>query len=252
MDGDSLKAAPEPLRRAVMAGNVGTVVKLARKAAGLTQRELGDLCGGYGQSTISRIEDSRTANPPPNTLRRIAEVTGIPSEWVGIASSPNPARNGEPPSRRRPAPDEMLGDTAPVTERTVQHLQICIENYWRLDDEIGGRMLRRAVTAQFDEAARLFSTGKSRGSVRDQMVGVTTELARLAGWMLFDGRHFASADRYYRQAATQPSPGPNASWRRHPAVTLIQPGRPTSPSRSSWPTWVSPAPGWANMTRPFR
>src|SRR5262249_8242666 len=27
-------------------------------------------------------------NPPPGVLRRIAEVTGIPTEWLGLASSP--------------------------------------------------------------------------------------------------------------------------------------------------------------------
>src|SRR5262249_14169380 len=88
MTADRLTQAPEPLRRAVVAGRVGTVVPLARRAAGLTQRDLGDQCGGYGQSTISRIEDGKTANPPPGVLRRIAEVTGIPTEWLGLASSP--------------------------------------------------------------------------------------------------------------------------------------------------------------------
>src|SRR5262249_42298042 len=90
-----LAQAPEPLRRAVLVGRVGAVVRLARKAAGLTQRELGDLCGGYGQSTISRIEDGKTANPPPVMLRRIADVTGIPTEWLGLASSPRQPDRGK-------------------------------------------------------------------------------------------------------------------------------------------------------------
>ena len=199
MNGESLRTAPEPLRRAVMAGKVGVVVRLARKGAGLTQRELGDLCGGYGQSIISRIEDGKTANPPPSTLRRIAEVTGIPPEWIGIASSPVVTSDRQK-TQTNAADGDLLRDSAPVTARTVRHLQVCIENYWRLDEEIGGRMLRRAVAAQFDDAARLLATGTVRHPVRNQMIGVTTELARLAGWTLFDGRHFSTAERYYRRA----------------------------------------------------
>jgi transcriptional regulator with XRE-family HTH domain len=200
MNRETLRTAPEPpLRRAVMAGQVGAVVRLARKAAGITQRELGDLCGGYGQSTISRIEDGTTRNPPPNMLRRIADITGIPAEWVGIASSPVVAADSAR-APRNAAQDDLLRDSIPVTARTIRHLKVCIENYWRLDDEIGGRMLRRAVAAQFDDASRLLATGTVRDPVRDQLIGATTELARLAGWTLFDGRHFASAERYYKKA----------------------------------------------------
>src|SRR5262249_14498328 len=96
----------------------------------------------------------------------------------------------------------LLRDSASVTARTVGHLEVCIANYWRLDDEMGGRILRRAVAAQFDEAARLLASTTAQGPVRTKLVGATTELARLAGWMLFDGRHFGMADRYYRKAVT--------------------------------------------------
>jgi transcriptional regulator with XRE-family HTH domain len=75
---------PEALRRAVVAGPVGAVVRLARMRARLSQAELGAACGGHRQSTISRLEAGRVVNPDRRTLARIADVLGIRAEWFGV------------------------------------------------------------------------------------------------------------------------------------------------------------------------
>ncbi|HEY3715686.1 MAG TPA: helix-turn-helix transcriptional regulator [Jatrophihabitantaceae bacterium] len=195
-----LSEQPEALRRAVITGEIGEVVRLARVRAGLSQAELGQACGGYRQSTISRLEAGRVSNPDRRTLAKVADVLGIPPEWLGIASGVM----GEPPS---PAPQRagqsaagLLNVDARVTPRTVQALEMAIVDYWRRDDEFGGRSLYPAVAGHLRYVLDLLRY-RTDAPLRRQLVGVGAELARLAGWMLFDSRHYATAARHYAQAA---------------------------------------------------
>lgn len=54
---------------------IGGNIKAARKKAGLTQKQLGDLCG-MADSAIRRYESGR-GNPTTKTLTRIAEALGV-------------------------------------------------------------------------------------------------------------------------------------------------------------------------------
>lgn len=55
-------------------------IKQARRAAGLTQRQLGDSIGAI-YATISNYETGRVI-PDANKLGEIAEATGVSTEWL--------------------------------------------------------------------------------------------------------------------------------------------------------------------------
>jgi transcriptional regulator with XRE-family HTH domain len=193
-----LAEQPEALRRAVVAGSIGDVVRLARMRAGLSQSELGEACGGYRQSTISRLEAGRVSNPDRRTLARIADVLAIPAEWLGIASgavaqSATPTRSGQSAA-------SLLNADGRVTPRTLDALRAAIEDYWRRDDEFGGRSLYPAIAGHLRYVLDLLRY-RPDVATRGQLVGIGGELARLAGWTLFDARHYATAARHYAQAA---------------------------------------------------
>lgn len=193
-----LSEQPEALRRAVLTGQVGDVVRLARVRAGLSQAELGRACGGYRQSTISRLEAGRIANPDRRTLLRVAEVLAVPAEWLGIASGVS----AEPAASRRAEVSAagLMNANVRVTPPMVQTLETAIVDYWRRDDEFGGRSLYPAVAGHLRYVLDLLRH-RVDGQLRQQVVGIAAELARLAGWMLFDARHYATAARHYAQAA---------------------------------------------------
>ncbi|NYI05344.1 helix-turn-helix domain-containing protein [Allostreptomyces psammosilenae] len=78
--------------------DVGAVIRGARAAARLTQRQLGQRCG-YSASAISRIESGDT-HPNWDTLRRIAHALDIPATDLGLPTPPL----GPPPPTTRPRP----------------------------------------------------------------------------------------------------------------------------------------------------
>ena len=69
---------------AVRKGDTGTVIRLARRAKGVTQRQTGDACG-YSQSEISRIENGRARVHDIRTLGRLARHLDIPEHLLGLA-----------------------------------------------------------------------------------------------------------------------------------------------------------------------
>jgi len=84
------------MRAAVAADDVGAVIRLARRHADLNQTRLGELCG-YSLSTISRIERGQPPSQDIHVRRRIADVLGIPADYLGLAHSPG-CRSTEPAS----------------------------------------------------------------------------------------------------------------------------------------------------------
>ena len=55
--------------------SIGTGIKLLRLKKGLTQKQLGDLCG-MADSAIRRYESNR-GNPTEKTIKKIAEALGV-------------------------------------------------------------------------------------------------------------------------------------------------------------------------------
>lgn len=69
---------------AVRERDTGTVIRLARRAKGATQRQTGDACG-YSQSEISRIENGRARVHDIRILDRLARHLDIPPHLLGLA-----------------------------------------------------------------------------------------------------------------------------------------------------------------------
>jgi transcriptional regulator with XRE-family HTH domain len=65
-------------------GDTRTVIRLARRAKGATQRQTGDACG-YSQSEISRIENGRARVHDIRILERLARRLDIPPQLLGLA-----------------------------------------------------------------------------------------------------------------------------------------------------------------------
>lgn len=71
-------------QQAVAGGDLGTVVRLARQARGLSQTELGVVCG-YSHSQISRMETGARSIRDVTVLRGLATALGIPPRCLGLA-----------------------------------------------------------------------------------------------------------------------------------------------------------------------
>lgn len=79
------------MRDAIASGNPGAIVRLARRAADLTQTQLGTATG-YTAASISRMERGKQPMRDMLLLTRIAEVLNIPPQLLGLA-----ARHAAPP-----------------------------------------------------------------------------------------------------------------------------------------------------------
>ncbi|MFC3994250.1 helix-turn-helix domain-containing protein, partial [Actinoplanes siamensis] len=84
------------LAAAVRDDQPGTVIRLARQAAGLTLDQLGRLYG-CSASTMSRIERGGPPGDQVDVRRALADLLGIPHEYVGLARH-------APPGDRQPGP----------------------------------------------------------------------------------------------------------------------------------------------------
>jgi SOS-response transcriptional repressor LexA len=64
---------------------IGSRVKEAREAKGLTQAELAAIVKPpMAQQSIGDIESGKTKNPRPDTIQKIAEALGVKKEWLLI------------------------------------------------------------------------------------------------------------------------------------------------------------------------
>jgi transcriptional regulator with XRE-family HTH domain len=73
--------------------DVGSLVRIRRRAAGLTQQELADLAQ-VSLGTVRDLEQGRTHHPRPGSMTRLAGVLGLdPARLQTLArGTPEPAR----------------------------------------------------------------------------------------------------------------------------------------------------------------
>ncbi|MEU0278783.1 helix-turn-helix transcriptional regulator [Streptomyces sp. NPDC006195] len=72
------------MRDAIASSNPGAIVRLARRAAELTQTQLGQATG-YTAASVSRMERGKQPMRDMILLTRIAEVLNIPPQLLGLA-----------------------------------------------------------------------------------------------------------------------------------------------------------------------
>ncbi|MFF2923329.1 helix-turn-helix domain-containing protein [Streptomyces celluloflavus] len=89
------------MREAIHLGDPGAIVRLARRAAELTQNQLGQATG-YTAASISRMERGKQPMRDMLLLQRIAEVLNIPPQLLGLtprhAPPPGPGAEPRPPA----------------------------------------------------------------------------------------------------------------------------------------------------------
>ncbi|MEV7866138.1 helix-turn-helix transcriptional regulator [Streptomyces sp. NPDC088124] len=73
------------MRDAIASSNPGAVVRLARRAAELTQTQLGQATG-YTAASVSRMERGKQPMRDMRLLTRIADVLNIPPQLLGLAA----------------------------------------------------------------------------------------------------------------------------------------------------------------------
>ncbi len=62
--------------------NIGRAVRVTRAFKGLSQQQLAE-CAGFDASYISLVESNRR-RPRPETLEKLAEAMGVPSELLRL------------------------------------------------------------------------------------------------------------------------------------------------------------------------
>lgn len=185
-------------------GAPGTVIRLARKAAGLTQAELGDACG-YSQSVVSRIERGHRHAYDIRLLQRISDVLGVPPHLLGLAGMA--AGQPETPVNRRDffavtgaAAASVLFPTPPsVADPTVEALRLVTAAQRRLDARMPSHDLADSVRSHLRLTGRAVRTAPDMVT-RSEMAAALSEIAGFAGWLHWDMYDLGSARRHYDMA----------------------------------------------------
>ncbi len=111
MAADLPAAVSDAILAAARAGNVGAVVRLSRRARGLSQQDLGKRCK-LSQATVSRIERAKDVRDVA-TLRILVRELDISPTLVGLADQPA----GLAPPKRISDPAPLAGMAIPPPTR---------------------------------------------------------------------------------------------------------------------------------------
>ena len=77
------------VQQAVQVGDYATILRISRRAAGLTLAQLG-AAGGYSASTLSRLESGHRSIRDIAELRRLADLYDVPIKLFGLATTSGP------------------------------------------------------------------------------------------------------------------------------------------------------------------
>ncbi|MGP3947235.1 helix-turn-helix domain-containing protein [Streptomyces sp. 7N604] len=200
----------QALKLASQQGDFGRVIRLARQAARVTQRQLGEACG-ITQSAVSRLEGHGVGTYNMTILARAAVHLGIPPRLVGLAdtTAAHAAQgDGQENVERRGFLASSLAVAAAPTlaaihaapdSRQAAALRLATTAFRRMDGSTPSRHLAEAVLAH----VRLIQTIASEsGSAvdRTRLAAVGSEAASLAAWLSWDMGDHGSARAWYGSA----------------------------------------------------
>ncbi|MDT0343973.1 hypothetical protein [Streptomyces litchfieldiae] len=194
------------MRAALARHDFGTVFTLARKYGGISFLKIADACD-IKPERVGKVARGDAAITTYEKIAAVADGLRIPGHLIGLAP-----RAWETGTSRAAAPvpaepssgsdiDSILAiaaGTNPSTS-TLLALRSSIEDYWRRDDQHGGEALRPAVVGQFRFVVGLIDRA-GHGELRNGLIAVAAELARLTGWTYFDARQYSQARAYFTQA----------------------------------------------------
>jgi tetratricopeptide (TPR) repeat protein len=202
--------------------------KAARGRRGWTQEEFAEsfqaaarklgLNLALSARQVRRWESDDPPWPQPPYRRVLEELFSVPITALGFTPPP---RGLAPQDSVTPTPvsgiitrsaflsevhspdvDDLLwaADATQTEPSTIAALWASIENYWRLDDQFGGKVLRPAIIGQLRYIEVLLQAGPDPQTKFELRV-ILQEFYRLAGWTHFDSRKFDAATRYFKKAA---------------------------------------------------
>lgn len=216
--------------------NLGLHLAQYRQAANLNQDTLASRLG-YSRSTIANVETGRQ-NVPRDFWEHcdsILKANGLLIRYynrfqlvlhqeraqVATRNKIAPARERSPfdfinfaDSEIRSAFDPYVSElpttaveevitqvvSPKLTPKIAEALEVMVRDFWKRDDQFGSEVLRPAVTAQLRFTLGLLQGYSGDEISRQRLLSVAAELARLAGWMLFDSGLYSTSRIYFKKA----------------------------------------------------
>jgi transcriptional regulator with XRE-family HTH domain len=206
----------------------GTLIALARQAHGLSQAQLGALCG-FSQSAISRLEANGNLAYDLRVLRSLRPLLGIPAHLLGLAERPRHGRerDGAGTGTRIAAAIEAGGvggayismdaDTSiagtplvpllgwdeegPVDPDLVRRLLVVRRLINEADNALGPRSLTPSVAAMYERIDQM--RRMSSGGLRRKLLDVTALYAEFYGWLCQEHGDLRGAGDWTQRALQQ-------------------------------------------------
>lgn len=189
------------------------MIRLARAAAGVSQKQLGEACG-ISQSAVSRLEGHGAASYDMNQLARAATQLQVPLRLVGLAE--HAAAQDANVDRTEVERRSFLTGTAVVATAPAlaafdprqasaaengqaATLRLATSAYRRMDGSTPSRQLAEPVLAHL-RLAKTVAGEAGDGAARARLAAVGSEVASLAGWLSWDMGDHGSARTWYGTA----------------------------------------------------
>jgi transcriptional regulator with XRE-family HTH domain len=195
-------------RAAVLAGQVGEVIKLARRAQGWTQADLARHAG-YSQPTISRLErDQSRAAHDTTVLSDLSDALGIPSTALGVVDTEDRSPTLEDVDRR----DFLGGSVAlavtamlphgvasagTIAESDTQHCWIALRRLFELDAHNGGKTIHRMAEEMASRLRAALHQGRIAPSAEPEFQRVTAVTMDETAWLAYDAGQHDAARRWW-------------------------------------------------------
>ncbi|MYT17000.1 MULTISPECIES: helix-turn-helix transcriptional regulator [unclassified Streptomyces] len=198
------------IREASRVGDYGKVVKLARSAQRVSQKQLGEACG-TSQSAVSRLEMRGTDSYDTAQLASAAQHLRIPPHLVGLADHTEALAatvEGTDVERRNflagaaavaaaPAFATFPATRAePADGGQAATLRLATSAFRRMDGSTASRLLVEPVLAHLRFAQGLGSAAETNEQ-RSRLAAVGSEVAGLAAWLSWDMGDYGSARTWY-------------------------------------------------------
>ena len=215
-------------------GGIGQVIHAARTARRWTQSALAERAG-CDQSTVSRVERDRTADP--DTVCALAAALDLPLERVGFVDLPE-----ESADRLAHLSQLPRSVDAPAVSALADMLAV----RRRAEDTIGAAPMVRPVLADLD-LVRDLDRHAVRDTVRAALGGLAAEHAQFLGWISADAGDLGDAARWYGRAldwATSPAMITSVlSMSSHLAATRREPSDALALAEAGWAHASKVSPG---------
>lgn len=209
-----------PLRQALAATDMGTVLVIVRTATGLSQLDLGALLG-WSQSQVARIESGqRDTLFDLRELLRVTDTLDMPREALApmllgtpdATLSRSDSQENDDRMDRRTFTTGLLAaigfgadlDRVQVPERVdlahVRFLQAGADRLRQRDQQIGGATLVRDGLRQYHRSRRMLEESEFSEAVGRSLVSASGQLAYRVGWLAYDAGDQRLARDLYAQA----------------------------------------------------